>query len=247
MSAPPRLRPGKVSLVALAAFAVLAGIAVSSVTLYRYLDSAGEAPVPSLSSRHRTDPGGIYDRTLGPSRMPPTLRIPGSSAQAVEPPLREDAYRITIDSIGVDASVFTFGLDANRVPEVPANGSDVAWYTFSASPGTGSNAVFGGHVTWGGSAVFYDLDQVQIGDRISLLGDNGVELAYTVSETFLVDAEDPNSLSVMSPTQKDVITLITCGGEFYYTGDAVANGDYTHRLIVRAEFAGMSPSPAAGG
>jgi len=245
MSAPSALRVGRISLLALAAVAVLTGLSVASVALYRYLDSADEAAVRSLSSRHRTDPGGIYDLPLGPART----RTPGYVVDPtpVEPPLRESAYRMIIDSIGVDAGVFTYGLDADRVPEVPLNGSDVAWYTFSASPGTGGNAVFAGHVSWSGTAVFTHLDDLHAGDRITLRGDNGVELAYIVSDSFLVDPDDPNSLSVMSPTDKDVITLITCGGSFYYTGDPVFNGNYTHRRIVRATFAGISPPPAAGG
>jgi LPXTG-site transpeptidase (sortase) family protein len=248
MSTPPSPGLGKVTVFALAAVAVLAGISVTFVALYRYLDASEEASVPSLSSRHRTDPGGIYDRLFGPSRAPPRLSIPGAAegASPIEPPLREAAYRLVIERIGVNASVFTFGLDANRVPEVPVNGTDVAWYSFSAPPGTGSNAVFAGHVTWGGNAVFYHLDEVQVGDHINLRGDSGVELSYVVSDSFLVDADDPNALSVMSPTDKDVITLITCGGSFYYTGDAVSNGDYTHRRIVRATFAAMTP-PAVGG
>jgi LPXTG-site transpeptidase (sortase) family protein len=249
MSAPSSQRLGRFTFFTLAAIAVLAGISATSVALYGYVDSAGDASVPSLSSRHRTDPGGIYDRRFGPARAPAPVRAPqvvAAPAAPIEPPLRDAAYRIVIDRIGVNASVFTYGLDANRVPEVPLNGTDVAWYNFSAPPGTGSNAVFAGHVTWGGNAVFYELDEVQVGDRINLRGDSGVELSYVVSDSFLVDPDDPNALSVMSPTDKDVITLITCGGSFYYTGDPVFNGDYTHRRIVRATFAGMSP-PAAGG
>jgi LPXTG-site transpeptidase (sortase) family protein len=247
MTAPSSRRLSKFTILGLAAVAVLAGMAVTSVTLYRFANSSDEASVTSLSSRHRTDPGGIYDRLFGPAFPPKRLAIPGAEEEApIEPPLREAAYRLVIERIGVNASVFTFGLDANRIPEVPVNGTDVAWYNFSAPPGTGSNAVFAGHVTWGGNAVFYHLDEVQVGDRINLRGDNGVELSYVVSDSFLVDPDDPNSLSVMSPTDSDVITVITCGGSFYYTGDPVSNGDYTHRRIVRATFAGMSP-PAAGG
>jgi LPXTG-site transpeptidase (sortase) family protein len=248
MSAPSRLHLGTVTLVALGVLALSSGIGATSITLYHYLNSTQEVPIRSLSSRHRTDPGGIYDRPYG--RQAYRWEIPQVVAAAplpIEPPLRDAAYRIVIDRIGVNANVFTYGLDANRVPEVPLNGSDVAWYNFSDRPGTGSNAVFAGHVTWGGGAVFYKLDEVQVGDRINLRGDNGVELTYTVSETFLVDPDDPNALSVMSPTDKDVITLITCGGSFYYTGDPVFNGDYTHRRIVRATFAGITPQPAAGG
>lgn len=249
MSAPSPLRLAKASLLALAGVAVIAGATVISVAVYSYLDhSSQEASVPSLSSRHRTDPGGIYDRPFGPASTSTLLQLPDvvGAAPPIEPPLRDAAYRLVIERIGVNASVFTYGLDANRVPEVPLNGSDVAWYNFSSPPGTGSNAVFAGHVTWGGSAVFYQLDEVQVGDRINLRSDNGVELSYVVSESFLVDPEDPNALSVMSPTDKDIITLITCGGSFYYTGDPIFNGDYTHRRIVRATFAGISP-PATGG
>jgi sortase A len=247
MSAPSRLRLGTVTLVALGVLALSSGIGATSISLFNYVNSAEEVPVRSLSSRHRTDPGGIYDRPFG--RQPYRWTKPevvSAAPLTIEPPLGDAAYRIVIDRIGVNANVFTYGLDANRVPEVPLNGSDVAWYNFSDRPGTGSNAVFAGHVTWGGEAVFYSLDQVQPEDLIYLRGDNGVELTYRVTESFLVDPDDPNSLSVMSPTNKDVITLITCGGTFYYTGNPVFNGDYTHRRIVRAEFAGIG-SPSGGG
>jgi LPXTG-site transpeptidase (sortase) family protein len=153
-----------------------------------------------------------------------------------------------IESIGVNANVFTYGVDADRVPEVPLNGDDVAWYDFSARPGTGSNAVFAGHVTWNGRAVFSDLDSVAVGERISLKGGDGKELVYVVSDTYLVDPNDPTSISVMSPTETDVITIITCSGSFYYTGDPVFGGEYTQRRIIRAALSDSSPLvPAAGG
>ncbi len=228
--------------------ALLAGLALTSFGLYRLVNPASEAPPPSLASQHRTDPGAVYDRPLGTAPTSTASPVPVLAAPPVEPPLRDAAYHMIIDKIGVNAGVFTYGVDANRVPEVPLNATDVAWYNFSARPGTGSNAVFAGHVTWGGPAVFYDLDSLEPGDRIVLRGDDGTELGYVVSDTFLVDAEDPNSLSVMSGTSNDVITLITCGGSFYYTGDPVFNGDYTHRRIIRAAFTGVSePAPAAGG
>jgi LPXTG-site transpeptidase (sortase) family protein len=114
------------------------------------------------------------------------------------------------------------------------NGRDVAWYNFSAQPGTGSNAVFAAHVTWNGPAVFYHLDALVAGDEIKLIGTNGAVIRYRVTEAFLVDPNDPNSLSVMSGSSEDVITLITCGGSPYYIGGSFGY-DYTHRLVVRAE------------
>jgi len=234
----------------LGAVIVVAGLALTSFGLYRMLDPEQSASPPSLASQHRTDPGAVYDRALGtaPTSIATAAPVPVLAAPPLEPPLRDAAYHMVIDRIGVNAGVFTYGVDANRVPEVPLNASDIAWYNFSAHPGTGGNAVFAGHVTWGGPAVFSELDTLEPGDRIVLRGDDGTELASVVSERFLADRTDPNSISVMSPTSNDVITLITCGGSFYYTGDPVFNGDYTHRRVIRATFSGIAElAPAAGG
>ena len=224
--------------------AVAGGFTLTSLGLYRLLDSGGEAPVPSLASQHRTDPGAVYDRALGTETEPNAVAV----TPPIEPPLRDSAYSLVIESIGVNANVFTYGVDADRVPEVPLNGEDVAWYDFSAPPGTGSNAVFAGHVTWNGRAVFYELDNVAVGERIVLRGGDGKELVYVVSESYLVDPNDPTSISVMYPTHEDVVTIITCSGSFYYTGDPVYGGEYTQRRIIRAARSGSDlPAPAAGG
>ncbi len=224
--------------------AVAAGAILTGFGLYREFVWGGHGSAPSLASQHLTDPGGVYDRPLGVARV---FATPVPAAPAPEPPLPEAAYHMVIDKIGVDAAVFPFGLDANRVPEVPLNADDVAWYNFSSPPGTGSNAVFAGHVTWNGRAVFYDLKDIQVGDSITLRGDNGTEIAYTVSDSFTVDPNDPNALSVMAPTPADVITIITCDGSFYYTGDPVFNGDYTQRRVVRATLSHLTKAAAAVG
>ena len=170
---------------------------------------------------------------------PPPLPTPDQNAQFV---------RLVIPKARVDNRIVTKGLNDKREMEDPGGKDDVAWYNFSAPPGTGSNAVFAAHVTWNGRAVFYDLKEVQIGDSIVLRGDNGTEIAYVVSDSFLVDPNDPNALSVMAPTPADVITIITCDGSFYRTSDPVFGGDYTNRRVVRATFSRLTqPVAAVGG
>lgn len=172
-----------------------------------------------------------------------------STAETLRPttPLGDSAYRIAIDGIGVDAPVYTYGLDADAIPQVPTNPWDVAWYDFSARPGTGSNAVFAGHVTWNGPAVFYDLQTLELGDMVRLVGDDGVELSYRVSDKFSIDPTDPESLKVMYATDTDIITLITCGGTFFPTDDQIAGVDYTLRVIVRGELVGTTDEVASSG
>ena len=172
---------------------------------------------------------------------------PAVEPTPVTPPLGDSGYQIVIDKVGVNAPVSAFGMDENLVPEIPYTATDVAWYTFSARPGTGGNAVFAGHVTWNGEAVFYDLDQIQAGDQIKLQGQDGTMLTYNVSSVFQVDPNDPDSLKVMWPTDQDVITIITCSGKFFETSDPLLGGDYTHRLVVRADLVTVDQPAAAGG
>jgi LPXTG-site transpeptidase (sortase) family protein len=172
----------------------------------------------------------------------PTVSVAEGTASG-EAPLSE-SYRMIIESLGVNAPISTYGLDENAIPIVPT-GPDaaevIAWYDFSAKPGTGSNAVFAGHVTWNGDAVFRRLDTLKAGDIVRLRDEKGAEIVYRVFSNFFVDPNDPESVKVMYPTATDQATIITCGGDFFDTGDPVAGGDYTERVIVKAELVSVTP------
>ena len=142
-----------------------------------------------------------------------------------------------IERIGVDNPTVTYGLDENLVPVVPTGGdasSVVVWYNFSARPGTGGNAVYAGHVTWNGAAVFYNLTSLLPGDLIRLRDDRGAEVVYQVTTNLTMDANDPAALQLLYPAAQDMITIVTCGGSFYSTGDPTFGGAYTSRTVVRA-------------
>ena len=147
------------------------------------------------------------------------------------------ATRLQIDSIGVNAPIMTLGLDANRVPEVPnyQNTSNaaavVAWYDFSAVPGSGSNAVFAGHVTWDGRAVFYKLDQLKPGDTVKVGTQDGKTLVYQVYENLLVP---PTRVDLLAGTDTNIVTLITCGGQFTSDRSDPFGGQYDDRVVIRA-------------
>lgn len=228
-------------LLALGGLALAGGVGLLAAGFYFFVfsdDSSGlndDAEIVDLSK----DPVDLAIRPPTPVELTPT--------PPPTPPLGDAGFRMVIDKLGLDAPVTTFGLDENLVPQVPYTGTDVAWYDFSARPGTGGNAVFAGHVLWSGPAVFYDLDQLEKGDEVRLQGHDGTRVVYRVSEVFQVDTRDPESLKVMWDTTRDVITIITCSGKFIDTGDPILGGDYTHRLIVRGDFVSVDqPVPAAG-
>jgi len=179
----------------------------------------------------------------------PTATVAVTPSPTEEAPPLAESYRMLIEKIGVDAPIATYGLDENSVPIVPT-GPDaaevVAWYDFSARPGTGSNAVFAGHVTWNGDAVFRNLNTLQPGDIVRLRDDRGTEMAYRVVSNVAVDPNDPQSVKVMYPTETEQVTIITCGGEYFRTDDPVAGGDYTHRVIIKAELESVTRASARG-
>ena len=159
------------------AFAALAGLTVLAIGGVRALQPGDEVPTHPLVLSGYDDPGGVYDRPLNIVATPTPAPMPVEVAIPAAPPLRDIPYRLIIDKIGVNAPVGTYGLGADQIPDVPSNGQEVAWYDFSSQPGTGSNAVFAGHVTWSGRGVFYHLDDLAAGDQVTLVANNGGAVA----------------------------------------------------------------------
>lgn len=217
----------------------IAGVTLLGFGLISALSSGDNLP----------DDSAIVEVKVTPSPEP-TLRITSTpSPTPVPTPPLTGSYEMVINKIGVDAPVQEYGLDAQAIPQVPTGpdaASIVAWYNFSSKPGTGSNAVFAGHVTWNGVAVFYNLSSLAAGDQIVLKGADGTVVNYVVSDVFSVDpTTDPHAKDVMLPTPTDVLTIITCGGDFVRNpNDHVFGGDYNHRLVIRANLQSVSPAAA---
>ena len=172
----------------------------------------------------------VAHATIRPSESPP-----------VQPARGPAPVRFVIPGLYIDAPVITETLGEDSIPRVPERPDQVAWYDFSASPGLSSNAVFTGHVDWQTRAgapipgVFYRLHEMKIGDVISVTLEDGTSLTYRVTGNVATPYDDPNVLKVMNATDRDVITVITCGGTWTKTGRGAYGGNYSHRIIVRAE------------
>ena len=175
-----------------------------------------------------------------PTPVPPPPPPPPPPPTPI-PPVLTDAHSMFIERIGVAAPVAVYTLDENRIPIVPTGpyaGGVVAWYDFSARPGTGGNAVYAGHVTWNGAAVFYSLTALGAGDLIHVKDDRGAEVVYQVMANDLLGMDA--ALQAMYPTDRDMLTIVTCGGSFYSTGDPVFGGEYTSRTVIRAELVSIT-------
>jgi LPXTG-site transpeptidase (sortase) family protein len=150
--------------------------------------------------------------------------------------------RISVSRIYVDAPIIELNVEPGTdLPAVPKRGDEVAWYDFSATPGVNSNAVFAGHVDWqtaGGQPIpgaFYRLRELRIGDEVTVTLEDGSALKYRVTGNVAVKWDDPNIVKAMGLTDEDVLTLITCGGTWENIPSHENGGNYTHRIVVRAE------------
>lgn len=114
------------------------------------------------------------------------------------------------------------GLRAAIVSGVSDSELDVAVGHFPETrlPGHGGNAAFAGHR----DSVFRPLRRVHEGDRITLSTADGVELAYEVVWSGVVE---PEAVWVLEDTSTEHLTLVTCH-PFTHIGPA------PHRFVVRA-------------
>ena len=170
--------------------------------------------------------------SAAPRATPRRTATAAPTATPAPPTVTAAPVRLLIPAIGVDAPVTVKGLRPDLVMDVPDGPEDVAWYNFTAWPGTGGNAVISGHLDYRnyGTAVFWRLEELREGDVVEVRLRDGSVLRYRVALKLSYDARTAPVPEIVGPTSKDVVTLITCGGTFD-SGSRM----YSHRLVVRAE------------
>ena len=139
-------------------------------------------------------------------------------------PRASPARRIIIPRIGVDSEVVESEVKNGEwtVPKFV-----VGHLQGTAQPNEAGNAVYSGHIQSISSGnVFARLGDLHNGDLLYLLTAEGQYL-YEVKRTITVANTD---LSVVKPTVKPSVTLITCTGTWDF-----GTRDYLQRLVVIAE------------
>lgn len=172
----------------------------------------------------RSSSGLVPSPTPAPTETPTPTPVPPTPTP--EPP----ANRFVIPIVGIRAVVETQGLDANMVMQEPDDPFQVAWYDFTAQPGTPGNTVFAGHVDHirVGRAAFWNLSNVRIGDIMEYHSIDGPVYRYKVTRITTQNASDPAN-DFVAPTAVETMTVITCAGSFDRNSRS-----YNQRLIVQA-------------
>jgi LPXTG-site transpeptidase (sortase) family protein len=160
------------------------------------------------------------ERTVVPASLAPV---------AVSLPLQTvlEAH-LVIPEIGVNAVIKDMETTPDGAMDVPGNRVDVGWFSLGTTPGEIGSAVIGGHNRWdGGSGVFVRLDQLAVGDVLSVVDKNGVSTFFAVREMRTYEPTDFGGDIFNSEGLGIHLNLITCSGVF-----DPATGTYTKRLVV---------------
>jgi len=213
-----RLRDRFLLLVELGALLGLVGVVVVSFYNLRLLNrEVGQTRGQGATAT----PVGL----LPGSSFPPTSEMPapyqhlvqGVTSIPIPTPGPEQATRIVIPAIDVDAPV----VEGDGWEELKMG---VGHHIGSANPGERGNMVVSGHNDVFGE-VFRRLGELEPGDEIIVYAGE-TPYRYLVRERRIVQ---PDEVSVMEPTTKATMTLITC---YPYLID-------THRLVFIAELEGQ--------
>lgn len=167
--------------------------------------------------------------TTGALRPGPVGQQPPASVVTTTIPVS-----IMVEAAGIDAVVEALDIVDGKM-EDPTGPWVVSWYQQSAALGEPGNVMLAGHVDyWGvGPSVFYNVRDLVEGDRIDLTGEDGEIFSYDVlwNQTFTLDELVSGTMAeVVAPSDEQIVTLFTCGGEFDYV-----NGEYLSRTVVRGQ------------
>lgn len=124
---------------------------------------------------------------------------------------------LEIPSIDVVSTVVPVGVDADQQVVIPEDISQVGWYRFGATPGTGvGSSVIVGHRDGRnfGVGAFYDLERLDVGDPISLTNEAGERVTYQVTGVESVKKAKLPFRELFRETGAETLTLISCIG--YY-------------------------------
>lgn len=140
---------------------------------------------------------------------------------------------LKIPSLGVDARIFSVGLNSSGAIGTPGNVFDTAWYDGSSRPGQPGAMLIDGHISsWTSPGVFYHLTNLRIGGAVQVVrGDNKI-FNYKVVKTVVYPSNKVDMHAVLSPVTpgRQGLNLISC------TGDVIAGtSEFNERVVVFTE------------
>jgi sortase (surface protein transpeptidase) len=141
---------------------------------------------------------------------------------------------VSIPAIDVQSSLIELGLNADDTMEVPQDWDQTGWFKHSPTPGELGPAIVAGHVdSYRGPAVFYRLRDLEPGDTVEIIRDDGSVAVFSVTRTEQYPKDGFPTEKVYGNLDHAGLRLITCGGGFDSRTD-----HYRENLVVYAALVG---------
>jgi sortase (surface protein transpeptidase) len=146
-----------------------------------------------------------------------------------EKPKPGNPKTLLIPKLQIGAPIEPVSLDGEGKMAVPTAAENVGWYSLGLKPGEKGSAVLAGHLDKvdGTAAVFYNLHQLEAGDRIIVIDDKEMSYEFLVTEKRIYGFDQVPMRDVFANFNYPGLNLITCGGNFNYM-----TGNYSHRSVV---------------
>ena len=200
----------------------IALVVLAVLALLNENKSSGDAAAVEDALRPSTTvENPIAATTAPPETLPATdpddQAAEGQSQSQMEPEPISVPIGLRIDEIEVDAPIGSYGVNQRTGEmDVPDNVTEVGWYRFGPKPGEAGSAVLAAHVDLAssGPGVFYNLQTLEEGDRMSVLYEDGSETQFRVVARVTYEKDELPLDVIFSREGPSVLTLITCGGAF---------------------------------
>jgi LPXTG-site transpeptidase (sortase) family protein len=124
--------------------------------------------------------------------------------------------RLLIPVIGVDAPVESVGVLPNGALNVPQKNrwTGVGWYKDGPVPGQIGSAIIDGHLNRPGGvpAVFWHLNRLHRGDRVTIVDAQGQALHFSVVQVQAYQPDKAPLKKIYGDNSGMYLNLITCAG-----------------------------------
>ena len=202
------------------------GFAVSAATALLILTACGADTPPDSAGPAAPESATSAPVPSSPAPTPAAPSEAPSGAPSPELPAVLEASKpvsFNIPTISAESELLHLGLRDNGSLEVPPDGpgAPASWYDQSPTSGERGPSVLLGHVnaTGGGPGVFADLRELQPGDEINVVREDGSTAVFAVDRGEQYEKANFPTLEVYGNTDAAELRLITCDGYNPETGE----------------------------
>jgi len=176
-----------------------------------------------LSSSVVSTSGASYRETA--AKAPALTARSRTAGQVLRPLARSVPVHLSIPALGISVPLSELGLNVNGTVSVPTNFRVPGWFKYGPTPGQKGSAVILGHVdNTSGPAVFFQLVNLRIGDRVIVTLANHKTVKFAVIGLRMFTKTNFPDKLVYGPRTYSALQLVTCGGIFdHSTGHYLSN------------------------